>query len=111
WEAEQASGRKIEPHETLVRERDVHRAHRLIVDVPTLAGGDQLQQLEQPGPRGWGLSDLEQQVAGIREVVALERESLDVGNIDLSHAAACPVGCPAIRLPRAAGEAPCATVP
>src|SRR5262249_21018898 len=74
------------------------------VDVPALAGGDHVQQLNQPGARRFRFAESQKQVARAREAVAFERESLDIGNVDLSHDGASPAQCPAIRPRREEAE-------
>src|ERR1039457_384012 len=78
----------------LVREPDVDGGLRLAV-IPALAGGDVRDDLANEIPPRLGTLQFQQQIAGEREVVAAQHESLYIGDVQISHLGALRLHRPA----------------
>src|SRR5271166_3649326 len=76
---------QIEAHQARVGEGDIDGAWRLIALVPALAGGDDMEQTADQLSRPLGIFEMEKDVAGQREVVAAQDESLDVCRVQFTH--------------------------
>ena len=72
-----------QPHQSFVRERDVHGGQRLAL--PALAGGDVGDDLADEPARLLGDVQFQQQVPGERKVVAAQHQSLYIGNVQINH--------------------------
>src|SRR4029077_14733426 len=58
--------------------------------IPTLSGSEVFHDLANEGLGCLGTQEFQQQITGEGEVVALQREALDIGNVNLTHEAGPP---------------------
>src|SRR5580704_3255020 len=77
-ETQQSRQRELERSQSTVRKGDIHRSLRFSM-VPTLPGGDDLEQTANQSACAGGVFEVQKNIARKRQVVTAQNKALNIG--------------------------------